>query len=90
MEIQSEASIRRPTNSLSRRVSLLLDLFDTRGGGYLQLTLLSGGIRGIVQLTMLDALEKRIGLGIPIQDFFDLIVGTRYVARTRIRVVTSN
>jgi patatin-like phospholipase/acyl hydrolase len=42
------------------------------------LTLSSGGIRGIVQLTILEILEERIGLDIPIQEFFNLIVGTRY------------
>lgn len=31
-----------------------------------------------MQLKILYALEKHIGLGIPIQEFFDLIVGTRY------------
>lgn len=46
---------------------------------YRKLTLSSGGIRGIVQLTMLNALEEKINLGIPIQDFFDLIIGTRYM-----------
>lgn len=54
-----------------------------------QLTFLSGGVRGIVQLTMLDALEKKIDLGIPVQDFFDLIVGTRYVPKTP-TIITCN
>ena len=35
----------------------------------------SGGIRGIVELCVLEALENRIG--IPLQYFFDLVVGTR-------------
>jgi hypothetical protein len=42
----------------------------------------SGGVRGIVQLTILEMLEDRIGLDMPIQQFFDLIVGTRHVPRT--------
>jgi hypothetical protein len=44
-----------------------------------ELTRFSGGVRGIVQLTILEILEERIDLGMPIQQFFDLIVGTRYV-----------
>lgn len=43
------------------------------------LTATSGGIRSIVQLTILKELEGLIGLDIPIQEFFDLIIGTRYV-----------
>jgi hypothetical protein len=35
----------------------------------------------LIQLEILALIEKRIGLGIPIQEFFDLIVGTRYVTR---------
>lgn len=38
-----------------------------------------GGIRGIVELEVLSAIERYLGGKIPIQDFFDLIVGTRYV-----------
>jgi hypothetical protein len=40
----------------------------------------SGGVRAVIQLVILAMIEKRIGLGIPIQEFFDLIVGTRYVS----------
>ena len=41
------------------------------------LTLDGGGVRGIVELTVLDALKNTIGLeSIPIKDMFDLIVGT--------------
>lgn len=41
-----------------------------------------GGIRGIVELEILRAIESHInvrrpGPGIPLQRFFDLIVGTR-------------
>jgi len=32
-----------------------------------------------MQLQILSILEERIGLGIPIREFFDLIIGTRYV-----------
>ena len=38
-----------------------------------------GGIRAIIELTVLKLLEERIGFGIPIREFFDLMVGTRYV-----------
>lgn len=37
----------------------------------------SGGIRGIVELEVLKAIEENLPLRIPIRNFFDLIVGTR-------------
>lgn len=37
----------------------------------------SGGVRGIVELEILKTLEKELGAGVNIQEFFDLIVGTR-------------
>lgn len=37
----------------------------------------SGGIRGIIELEILRAIELALGGKIPIQRFFDLIVGTR-------------
>jgi len=40
------------------------------------LSLDGGGVRGIVELTVLKYLEDAIGLGLRISDFFDLIVGT--------------
>lgn len=40
------------------------------------LTLDGGGIRGIVELALLRALEKEIGLGVSISEMFDLVVGT--------------
>jgi patatin-like phospholipase/acyl hydrolase len=40
------------------------------------LTLDGGGIRGIVELALLQALEKEVGLGVPISELFDLVVGT--------------
>lgn len=36
-----------------------------------------GGMRGIVELESLRAIERVLGRGLPIQAFFDLIVGTR-------------
>lgn len=43
------------------------------------LTRIRGGIRGIVELQVLNEIEWVLGGQIPIQDFFDLIVGTRSV-----------
>ncbi|KAM0796183.1 acyl transferase/acyl hydrolase/lysophospholipase [Usnea florida] len=40
------------------------------------LTLDGGGIRGITQLVILQQLERQLGGAIPIQSFFDLVVGT--------------
>lgn len=37
-----------------------------------------GGIRGIVQLATLRKIEAELGGELPIQSFFDLVVGTRY------------
>lgn len=39
-----------------------------------------GGIRGIVELEILRLIERAMGGRMPIQSFFDLIVGTRYVS----------
>lgn len=36
-----------------------------------------GGVRGIIELEVLRAIERAIGGRIPVQRFFDLIVGTR-------------
>jgi patatin-like phospholipase/acyl hydrolase len=38
----------------------------------------SGGVRGIIELEVLKAIETELGGRLPIQAFFDLIVGTRY------------
>jgi hypothetical protein len=35
-----------------------------------------GGIRGVISCKILELLENEIGLGIPIHEFFDIIVGT--------------
>jgi hypothetical protein len=40
------------------------------------LSLDGGGVRGIVEMVVLERLEELIGIGIPIGTFFDLIVGT--------------
>ncbi|KAG0123477.1 acyl transferase/acyl hydrolase/lysophospholipase [Tuber indicum] len=42
----------------------------------LTFSLSRGGVRSIVQLTILKELERSIGLGVNIVDFFDLIIGT--------------
>jgi hypothetical protein len=39
----------------------------------------SGGMRGIVELETIRAIEDAMEVHLPIQCFFDLIVGTRYV-----------
>jgi hypothetical protein len=36
-------------------------------------------MRGIVELEVLRAIEKSLGGNLRIQNFFDLIIGTRYV-----------
>jgi patatin-like phospholipase/acyl hydrolase len=40
------------------------------------LTLDGGGIRGIVELALLQSLDMTVGLGLPIRDLFDLVIGT--------------
>jgi predicted acylesterase/phospholipase RssA len=50
--------------------------FKPIGAGVRVLALDGGGIRGIVQLEVLRAIEKALGGYLPIQAFFDLIVGT--------------
>jgi hypothetical protein len=47
-----------------------------RCAGVRVLTLDGGGIRGIVELALIRALEKEIGLGIQVGELFDLVVGT--------------
>lgn len=47
-----------------------------RCAGVRILTLDGGGIRGIVELAVLDALHKSVGLKLLPKDMFDLIVGT--------------
>ncbi|KAK3718817.1 hypothetical protein LTR37_004733 [Vermiconidia calcicola] len=50
--------------------------FKHNSAGVRVLCLDGGGIRGIVELEVLRAIEQTLGGEIPIQDFFDLIVGT--------------
>ena len=38
-----------------------------------------GGMRGIVELEVLRAIERELPVSIPVRSFFDLIVGTRFV-----------
>ncbi len=40
------------------------------------LTMLSGGIRGILELTILQKVVEEVGFDIPIQELFDLAIGT--------------
>jgi patatin-like phospholipase/acyl hydrolase len=40
-------------------------------------TYIRGGIRGIVELEILQHIQRELGGKLPIQAFFDLIVGTR-------------
>jgi patatin-like phospholipase/acyl hydrolase len=40
------------------------------------LTLDGGGIRGIVELALLEKLDSTMGLEVPLRDHFDLIMGT--------------
>lgn len=47
-----------------------------RGAGVRILSLDGGGVRGISELTIIQLLERALGPGLPIQAFFDLIVGT--------------
>lgn len=50
--------------------------FKPEGAGVRVLSLDGGGVRGIVQLEVLREIEQALGNFVPIQDFFDLIVGT--------------
>ena len=47
-----------------------------RCAGVRVLTLDGGGIRGVVELALLQALADEIGLSVPIRDYFNLIVST--------------
>ncbi|KAL9618157.1 MAG: hypothetical protein Q9160_007107 [Pyrenula sp. 1 TL-2023] len=46
------------------------------GAGIRIMSLDGGGVRGIVELTILQQIEMALGTGLPIQAFFDLIIGT--------------
>ncbi|KAK6208480.1 hypothetical protein LQW54_006826 [Pestalotiopsis sp. IQ-011] len=41
-----------------------------------QRTCLAGGIRGIAELMILSEIERQVGLGVRIQELFDLVIGT--------------
>jgi patatin-like phospholipase/acyl hydrolase len=49
----------------------------------LQITGFSGGVRGIVELEVLNQLQKILEVNIPIMAFFDFVVGTRYDCNPR-------
>ncbi len=49
---------------------------NTKLSGLRVLSLDGGGVQGIVELVVLKRLEAKIGLGLPVGYFFDLIVGT--------------
>lgn len=50
------------------------------GAGIRVLSLDGGGIRGIVELITLQHIQTELGVRLPIQAFFDLIVGTSTVS----------
>ncbi|KAL8754211.1 MAG: hypothetical protein Q9199_004499 [Rusavskia elegans] len=50
--------------------------FKPKLAGVRVLCLDGGGMRGIVELEVLKAIERQLPAGIPIRNFFDLIVGT--------------
>jgi hypothetical protein len=47
-----------------------------RCAGLRLLTLDGGGVRGIIEIALLEKLECRVGLDVPVRELFDLIVGT--------------
>lgn len=49
---------------------------DSRFGGARILTLDGGGIRGIVELAILEKIMKHVAFKVPIRELFDLVVGT--------------
>ena len=50
--------------------------FKPAGAGVRVLALDGGGIRGVVQLEVLRAIEQTLGGYLPVQSFFDLMLGT--------------
>ncbi|GAB7336945.1 hypothetical protein MBLNU13_g02310t1, partial [Cladosporium sp. NU13] len=50
--------------------------YKPRGAGVRVLALDGGGIRGVVQLEILQGIQRALGKHLPVQAFFDLIVGT--------------
>lgn len=47
-----------------------------RCAGVRILTLDGGGVRGLVELAILEKLERRVGLNLHVREMFDLIMGT--------------
>jgi RING-type zinc-finger len=47
-----------------------------KSAGVRILSLDGGGVRGVVELKILERIELEMGLGVPISDLFDLMVGT--------------
>jgi len=45
--------------------------------------MLSGGIRGILELTILQKVVDEVGFDLPIQELFDLAIGTSTGGLTR-------
>ncbi|KAK4897196.1 hypothetical protein LTR27_005089 [Elasticomyces elasticus] len=76
----SKASVALPCCPLHREATRwakpAVIRFKPIGAGVRILSLDGGGIRGIVQLEVLRAIEQAIGGFLPVQSFFDLIVGT--------------
>jgi hypothetical protein len=60
----------------SRQPNPHLVRLKPRCSGARVLTIDGGGIRGIVALSVLQAVEKQLDLDVPIRDMFDLVVGT--------------
>ncbi|KAK0724572.1 hypothetical protein B0H67DRAFT_657154, partial [Lasiosphaeris hirsuta] len=50
--------------------------FKPEDAGVRVLCLDGGGIRGIIELALLKSIERELGGFVPVQNFFDLIVGT--------------
>ncbi|KAK2801411.1 hypothetical protein FQN51_005305 [Onygenales sp. PD_10] len=63
--------VKEPTSSWPWKICVKPKLAGTR-----ILSLDGGGVRGIVELEILQRLEDAIGLAVPLWCFFDLIVGT--------------
>ena len=71
MGSQKETSRRRSKDIISRRVGQMSSFFATDADDHE-----SGGIRGIIELAILQTIEDRVGHGLPIQELFDVVVGT--------------
>lgn len=68
-------NITQPLQATAQRQSQIIKL-NPRCSGVRILALDGGGIRGIIELAILEKVADRTGLRLPIRDFFDLIVGT--------------